>query len=138
MSLRYRLLAWMMAATCGGCMSRMPSAERLPVDHVECARCRMLISTEVGSAQIVSADADTRFYDDVGCFAADWAKHARGDRAFVRVATGAWVDAAEAVYVRPGAARTAMGSGLIAHRSAADAAGAATLTFDDVVRGAHQ
>ena len=98
----------------------------------------MLISTEVGSAQIVSADADTRFYDDVGCLAADWARHARGDRAFVRVAAGAWIDAADAVYARPGAARTPMGSGLVAYRSAADAAGAATLTFEDVVRGAHQ
>ena len=94
----------------------MPSAERLPVDRVECARCRMLISTEVGSAQIVSADADTRFYDDVGCLAADWASHARADRAFVRVSTGAWIDAADAVYARPSAARTAMGSGFVAYR----------------------
>ena len=98
----------------------------------------MLISTEVGSAQIVAANADTRFYDDVGCLAAAWSRHPRGDRAFVRVATGAWIDAADAVYTRPAAARTAMGSGLIAYRSAADAAGAATLTFEDVVRGAHQ
>jgi hypothetical protein len=119
-------------------MSRMPSAERLPVDRVECARCRMLISNEVGSAQIVSADTDTRFYDDVGCLAADWAGHAGGDHAFVRVATGAWIDAADAVYARPAAVRTAMGSGLVAYRSPADAAGASTLTFEDVVRGAHQ
>jgi hypothetical protein len=98
----------------------------------------MLISNEAGSAQIVSAGTDTRFYDDVGCMAADWAGHARGDRAFVRVATGAWIDAADAVYARPTAARTAMGSGLVAYRSAADANGAATLTFEDVVRGAHQ
>jgi len=97
----------------------------------------MLLSTEAGSAQIVNADADPRFYDDVGCLAADWAQHARGDRAFVRVATGAWIDAADAVYA-PSTARTAMGSGLVAYRSAADAAGAATLTFDDLVRGAHQ
>jgi hypothetical protein len=138
MSLRHRLLVWMMAATCGGCLSRMPAAERLPVDHVECARCRMLISTEAGSAQIVNGDADTRFYDDVGCLVADWARHARGDRAFVRVPTGAWIAAADAVYARPAAARTAMGSGLVAYRSAADAAGAPTLTFADVVRGAQQ
>src|SRR6478672_11452796 len=107
MSLRYRLLVWIVAATSCGCLSRMPSAERLPVDHVECARCRMLISTEAGTAQIVSADADTRFYDDVGCLAADWAGHGSGDRAFVRVAGGDWIDAAAAVYARPGAARTA-------------------------------
>jgi hypothetical protein len=98
----------------------------------------MLISTETGTAQIVSADADTRFYDDVGCLAADWAGHGSGDRAFVRVASGDWIDAADAVYARPGATRTAMGSGLVAYRSPADAAGAATLTFEDVVRGAHR
>lgn len=98
----------------------------------------MLISTEAGSAQIVSAGAETRFYDDVGCMAADWAGHAPGDHAFVRVATGAWIDAVDAVYARPAAARTAMGSGLVAYRSAADAAGGAMLTFEDVVRGAHQ
>jgi len=98
----------------------------------------MLISNEAGSAQIVSAGTDTRFYDDVGCLAADWATHAPGDHAFVRVATGAWIDAADAVYARPAAARTAMGSGLVAYRSAADAAGAATVTFADVVRGAQQ
>jgi hypothetical protein len=96
----------------------------------------MLISTEAGTAQIVNAD--TRFYDDVGCLAADWARHARGDRAFVRVPTGDWIDAADAVYARPATARTAMGSGLVAYRSATDAAGAATLTFEDVVQGAHQ
>jgi hypothetical protein len=97
----------------------------------------MLISNEAGSAQIVSAGTDTRFYDDVGCMAADWPKHARGDHAFVRLATGGWIAAADAVYARPAAARTAMGSGLVAYRSAADAAGA-TLTFDDVVRGAQR
>ena len=137
MSLCYRLLVWMMAATSAGCLSRVPAAERLPVDHVECARCRMLISSEAGSAQIVSAGTDTRFYDDVGCMAADWAEHRRGDHAFVRVATGGWIDAADAVYARPAAARTEMGSGFVAYLSAADA-GAATLTFEDVVRGAQR
>jgi hypothetical protein len=119
-------------------MARVPSPERLPVDRAECARCRMLISSEAGSAQIASAAADTRFYDDVGCLAADWAGHAASDHAFVRVASGAWLDAADAVYARPAAARTAMGSGLVAFRSAADAAGAATLTFEDLVRGARR
>ena len=98
----------------------------------------MLISSEAGSAQIVSAGTDTRFYDDVGCMAADWAKHGRDDRAFVRVASGAWIDAADAVYARSAAARTAMGSGVVAYLSAADAAGAATLTFEDLVRGAQR
>ena len=40
-----------------------------PGVRAECAFCRMLVSSERGAAQIVSADADTRFYDDVGCLA---------------------------------------------------------------------
>jgi nitrous oxide reductase accessory protein NosL len=140
MRLRYRLLVWMMTATAGGCMGRVPSPERLAVDHVECARCRMLISTEAGSGQIVNSDADTRFYDDVGCLAADWAGHLRGDHPFVRLATGEWIDAAVAVYARPAAARTSMGSGLVAFRSQADAAVAGTppVRFADLVHGADQ
>jgi hypothetical protein len=101
----------------------------------------MLISTETGSAQIVVVGEDTRFYDDVGCLAADWPAHTSGARAFVRLAGGAWVDAAAAVYARPAGARTAMGSGLVAFASAADAAAggsATTLTFDELSRGAGQ
>jgi nitrous oxide reductase accessory protein NosL len=116
----------------------MPSPEPVPLDRAECAFCRMLVSSERGAAQIVSAAADTRFYDDVGCLAADWTAHASGGHAFVRAADGAWVDAASAVYAKPAGTRTAMGSGLVAFATAADAqsaaGGAPVMTFDDVVR----
>ena len=68
------IFAWMLAsATATACTTRTLSPEPLPLDRVECARCRMLISTDSGGGEIVSATEDTRFYDDVGCLAADWA-----------------------------------------------------------------
>ena len=120
-----------------GCAKRSLSPEPLPLDRVECARCRMLISTEGGGGEIVSATEDTRFYDDVGCLAADWEAQ-RGDaRAYVRVGDG-WTDVQAASFAQPADARTAMGSGLVAFAAAgeartADRAGRA-LTFGEIVR----
>lgn len=113
------------------------SPELLPVDRVECARCRMLISTDRGGGEIVSATEDTRFYDDIGCLAADWEAH-RGDaRAYVRVA-GGWRDVQTTSFAQPADARTAMGSGVVAFAAPGDAratdrAGRA-LTFSEIVR----
>lgn len=113
--------------------------EALPVDRVECARCRMLISNERGAGQIVSASDETRFYDDVGCLAADWLTHHDGARAFVRVDTG-WLDAQAAAFARPAGAHTAMGSGVVAFRAPEDAARAGrdgrASTFDEIARNA--
>jgi nitrous oxide reductase accessory protein NosL len=97
----------------------------------------MLVSSDRGAAEIVSAE-ETRFYDDVACLAADWPKRPAQAHAFVRLASGDWSDAAEASYAEPANARTAMGSGLVAFASiaearAADRAGRA-LTFDEITR----
>jgi len=98
----------------------------------------MLISTERGGGEIVSEAEDTRFYDDIGCLAADWASHRGEARAFVRIAGGKWSDAHTASFARPADARTAMGSGLAAFSTADDARVAdgtgTALTFDDVLR----
>jgi hypothetical protein len=80
----------------------------------------MLISTDAGAGQIVSVYDDTRFYDDVGCLAADWKAHAN-TMAFVRTRTGEWIDAAGAWFARPDGARTAMSSGFVAYATAEDA-----------------
>jgi hypothetical protein len=97
----------------------------------------MLISTESGAGQIVSAMEDTRFYDDLGCLRADWAAHRGEARAFVRIAGGTWRDAHEASFAEPADARTAMGSGIAAFPTAADARAAdragRALTFDDLI-----
>jgi len=95
----------------------------------------MLISSDRDGGEIVSATEDTRFYDDVGCLAADWEAR-RGDaRAYVRVA-GGWRDAEAASFAQPAEARTAMGSGIVAFAAAGDARSAdragRALTFDQV------
>jgi hypothetical protein len=98
----------------------------------------MLISTDRGGGQIASAHEDTRFYDDIMCLAADWAFHHHDEaRAFVRVAGGTWSDATAASYAQTVAARTAMGSGLVAFETAAEARAAdrvgRALTWDDLL-----
>ena len=97
----------------------------------------MLISTQKGGGQIVSAKEETRFYDDIACLAADWAAHADGARAFVRTGDDQWSDAQVASYAQPAGAHTAMGSGIAAFAGASDAqavdrAGRA-LSFADVL-----
>jgi hypothetical protein len=98
----------------------------------------MLISSDRGAGQIVSTTEDARFYDDVACLAADWAAHHSEARAFVRVGGSEWAAAQTASFAQPGDARTAMGSGVVAFASAADARaadrGGRAQTFDDVVR----
>jgi nitrous oxide reductase accessory protein NosL len=74
----------------------------------------MLISTDTGAAEIVSASEDTRFYDDVGCLASDWAEKRNEGTPYVRVSKGEWKDARQAVYAKHAESRTAMGSGLVA------------------------
>lgn len=100
----------------------------------------MLISSERGTGEIVSATDDTRFYDDVACLAADWAQHGNGSTAFVRLAAGAWSNAHTAWYARPAGARTAMGSGFAAFATEAEArtadAAARALRFDEVLQHA--
>jgi hypothetical protein len=98
----------------------------------------MLISSDEGAGQIVSSDEETRFYDDIGCLAADWAAHRGSATAFVHLKDGGWSDAAIASYARPTSARTAMGSGLAAFATAAAARAAdrssQSLTWDEVVK----
>jgi hypothetical protein len=120
------------------CATRQLAPEPLVLDRVECARCKMLISTEHGSGEIVSATEDTRFYDDLGCLAADWDAHRRASRAFVRVAAGQWTDAESTSFARLTAAHTAMDSGVAAFATPSEARAVdrdgRVLTFDDVVR----
>jgi len=97
----------------------------------------MLISSDSGGGEIVSASEDTKFYDDIGCLAADWAAHHDGDHAFVRIAGDRWSEAQAASYAQPDGIQTAMASGVAAFATPAEArvadrAGRA-LTFDDII-----
>lgn len=109
----------------------------VPVDRVGCARCGMLVSDLRAAAEAVYADEDPRFYDDVGCLAAD--REAAGGRSELYVETGrGWVRAGEALYARPEAARTPMGYGFVAfadrrEAESRDSEGRAR-SWDEVVR----
>jgi hypothetical protein len=81
----------------------------------------MLLSSDVGTGEIVSARDDTRFYDDVGCLIADWKARANDTTPFVRLGDGSWADARTAWFARPLSTRTAMGSGLVAYATEEDA-----------------
>ena len=120
------------------CTVHARSPEPVPVDRVECARCRMLISSDRGGGEIVSSSEETRFYDDIGCLAADWTTHGPDARPYVRIDGGRWSDAQLAFYAQPNGIQTAMASGLAAFATAAEARAAdrdaRALTFDDVVR----
>jgi hypothetical protein len=100
----------------------------------------MLISTERGTAQVVSPNADTRFYDDIACLAADWPAHG-GDQAiaYVRTSDGVWRKVHDASYAHRTEAQTAMGSGLGAYATIAEARAAdrdgGVLRWDEVVNG---
>ena len=97
----------------------------------------MLVSSEAGAAEIVSSHDETRFYDDIGCLAADWRTSHDSVTGFVRTAEG-WLDVMSASFAQPVAARTAMGSGFAAYRTSDEAAAVdrdgRALTWADVVR----
>jgi hypothetical protein len=97
----------------------------------------MLVSSDAGAAQIVSDRDDTRFYDDVGCAAADWRAHQHNTTAFVRANGGDWMDVRAASFGRPATAQTAMASGFVAYASAGEAKAAdrdgRALTWGEVV-----
>ena len=97
----------------------------------------MLISNDRGGGEIVSSSEDTRFYDDIGCLAADWVTHGEDARAYVRLPSGQWSEAHAASYAQPNGVETPMGSGFAAFATIADARAAdrsgRVLTFEDVV-----
>lgn len=98
----------------------------------------MVISNRSGGGEIVSATEDTRFYDDVGCLAAGASVQRPDARVYVRLDGGAMVEAGRAFFARPAGARTPMGSGIVAFRTAAAARAAAPsgppMTWADVMR----
>ena len=101
----------------------------------------MLISTEATGGQVVSTREEPRFYDDIGCLAADMAgssgSDTHGRRTYVRTRAGAWIDAGSAAYARPPGANTPMGSGILAFETIeaarAAAPGANPLAWVEVI-----
>ncbi|MBZ5556970.1 MAG: hypothetical protein LAO77_06790 [Acidobacteriia bacterium] len=98
----------------------------------------MVISNAANAGEIVSADEDTRFYDDLACLARDANAHRDRARAFVRVGGTDWMEAAAAAFAEPANVRTPMGGGVVAFRTSAEARAAdrlgRALPWDDVIR----
>ena len=106
-------------AACGGPGS---GPEPLPLDRVNCAKCSMLISTAANAGQALVPGEETRFYDDIGCLAADAAATTQGARRFVQLANGAGWASVDAVWfaVSPDAS-TPMAYGFAAFSAEAEA-----------------
>jgi copper chaperone NosL len=81
----------------------------------------MLISSDAHAAQAHEAGQETRFYDDIGCLAAD--ARSRHDKAvrYVRLASGAWSAAEDAWFARPLGVKTPMDYGVVAFATKDDA-----------------
>lgn len=116
-----------------GCVRRI-APEPLPLDRYTCARCGMMISDVADAAEYVSAREETRFYDDLGCAAADAGRVPIRGKFFVRAEGGTrWLDAEDAFFARTGG-RTPMGYGVFAFSTEAQArdAGGKALRWSDV------
>jgi hypothetical protein len=103
------------------CSRGAPAPETVPVDSVNCARCGMMISSEPQSAQWVVPGEETRFYDDIGCLAADDRPRAEGGARFVHVDGARWARSETAFYARPADESTPMGYGVVAFSNRAEA-----------------
>jgi copper chaperone NosL len=96
-----------------GCANRPLEPEPVPVDQVTCARCGMLVSSERQSAQWVASGEETRFYDDIGCLAADGRARSGRNVRFVHADAG-WLPVERAYFGRPRDVSTPMGYGFLA------------------------
>jgi hypothetical protein len=104
-----------------GACARGIAPEPLLLDRYNCARCGMMISQIDDAAQYVSAREETRFYDDLGCAAADAGRVPIRGKFFVRADGGAkWIGADEAFYAATGG-RSPMGYGFFAFSTEAGA-----------------
>lgn len=98
----------------------------------------MMISDAAHAAQALIPGEEPRFYDDRGCVAKDAALPADA-RLFVQLDGGAgWIEAGDAFFAFPADARTPMGYGVTAFRTAPEASRAdrhgRALRWADVVR----
>jgi copper chaperone NosL len=122
------------------CAGGPPRPQAIPLDRFNCARCGMMISSERGDAQVLYAGRDPRFYDDIGCLAADRAAWQNGGVPYVMTEADGWARADAAFYARPADSHTAMNYGFTAHAVAAEATRAdregKSLRWGDVLNAA--
>jgi copper chaperone NosL len=114
------------AAACG---VKADGPPEIVVDRTPCAHCGMLVSEPAFAAAYRRDGSDARSFDDIGCLLTAVDGEANPERLrfwFHDAATGAWIDRADARFVRSARFRTPMSGGIVAYRGAAAAERAAT------------
>jgi hypothetical protein len=111
------IAVWLLAS----CGAARPGPEPIPLDRVNCARCSMLISSDTYAAQSQAHGRSTRFFDDVGCLAADPDASADDANRYVRLVSGAWSTTEAAWFARSTSASTPMDYGILAFATAEEA-----------------
>ena len=136
-----RVAGLALAAASLACVAGALGPAPLDTRNEACAHCRMAVSEARFAAQIVAPGEVPRFFDDLGCLAADLRDRRPGAGSAVFVAdhrSRSWIPAATAVYSRVPAIATPMGSHLIAHADAASrerdtsAAGGTAITAREI------
>ena len=108
------LTAWIAVWLLASCGAARPGPEPIPLDSVNCARCSMLISSDANAAQSQAHGRSTRFFDDIGCLAADPDARADDANRYVRLVSGAWATTEAAWFARSATAKTPMDYGILA------------------------
>ena len=116
--------AWIAALLLANCGGTHDGPEPIPLDRVNCARCGMLVSSDANAAQSRAPGEATRFFDDIGCLAADVASRPAGTARYVRLASGGWTAADAGWFALGHGTRTPMDYGVLAFLSRDEAAGA--------------
>ena len=119
--MRYVLLLFLMAsfAACGD----KPQTGPVEVHYGEdvCERCRMIISDQRFAAQYVTKKGEAKKFDDIGCLAAELKTDGGEDLAsgiyVADFASGGWIDARKAHYLKSADIASPMGYGIAAFGS---------------------
>ena len=132
--------AWLvLLAMLPGCGGQRPHPVTIDTANDACAQCRMVVSNPRLAAQIVAAGEEPQVFDDIGCLRDFLGSRPLAPTAVIYVAdhrTGAWVEAAAAVYTRIRTEGTPMASGIVAHIDAASREADATAVGGERISGA--
>ena len=131
-----RTTLFLFCAFLTACGASVPAPEQVPSD-AKCARCGMPITKLAFAAEAVYSNASPRFYDDIGCLAADSLARKSGGQFYGQLAGGrGWVRVEDVAYASPAGIQSPMGFNVAAYPEeearAADRAGRAR-SWDELV-----
>jgi len=112
------LIAAPLLASCGGTSD---GPEPIPLDHVNCARCGMLVSSDANAGQSRAPGEATRFFDDIGCLALDAQSRGSDTVRYVHLSSGSWASVESVWFAVSNGARTPMDHGIVAFGSREEA-----------------